>query len=297
MRVPDLLDKLGIRYVGQEHKHGRPGWVQVCCPWCDGGHQRYHLGIALGTATVNCWRCGRHRLGDALAAITGRSVADVLRLADGLDLRTDAAPVRPMGRLVLPGGLLRLDHAEAAAHRRYLAGRGFDPAHLARLWGLGAIGLAPRLAWRIFIPVYLHGKVVSWTTRAIGDRVEQRYVSASAEEEALPHRSLLYGEDYCRGAVIVHEGPADVWATGPGAVATLGTSYNQAQLARLSHYAVRAICFDNEPAAQRRASQLARDLSAFPGETLVVQLEAKDAGSAHPDEIAELRQAVLGELA
>ena len=104
------------------------------------------------------------------------------------------------------------------------------------------------------------------------------------------HKELLYGEDYCRGSVIIHEGPTDVWRTGPGAVALLGTGFTDAQVLRLSHYGLRIVCFDSEPAAQRRANKLCSLLDGFPGETINVVLDSKDPGSATPKEIAKLRK-------
>jgi hypothetical protein len=56
----------------------------------------------------------------------------------------------------------------------------------------------------------------------------------------------------------------------------------------------RVLCFDSEPDAQRRAHELARQLQAFPGETIVVKLETgKDPNSADPTEIKQLRERYL----
>ncbi len=172
------------------------------------------------------------------------------------------------------------------AHRAYLRGRGFDPEQIEAVWGIGGIGVASRLAWRLFIPVHLGGEVVSWTTRAIGDD-PVRYVSARPEEEALPIHSLLYGEDYLRYAVVVCEGPTDAWRIGPGAVALMGVKYTQAQVVRIARYPRRIICFD--PDAQERSRALASELAPFPGETLVVVPGAKDIAESSPDDIEEVR--------
>ena len=149
--------------------------------------------------------------------------------------------------------------------------------------------MSVRLPWRLFIPFHIHGEVVSWTTRSIGQN-GLRYVSASSDQEKVNHKSILYGEDFCRHAVIVHEGPFDVWRTGPGAVATCGTGFSRSQLLRLSNYPVRVICFDNEKQAQQRATELCDLLEPFPGETIQVTLDAKDAAEASDKEINQLRR-------
>jgi DNA primase len=192
--------------------------------------------------------------------------------------------------LKLPKGLGLLK----TQHRRYLKNRKFNPKELEALWNLQGIGVAARLAWRLFIPITLDGQVVSWSTRSLSDDHEGRYITASPNEEAVDHKSLLYGEDLVRGnAIIIVEGPTDAWRIGPGSVATLGTGYSRAQVKRMTSYAVRAICFDSEPAAQRRAGRLADLLEPFPGETVVVELDAEDPGKASPREVRLLRKAFL----
>jgi DNA primase len=97
-----------------------------------------------------------------------------------------------------------------------------------------------------------------------------------------------------RHAVIVCEGPIDAWTIGPGAVATCGLGYTRSQLMELSQFPVRVVCFDREPAAQKRARRLARQLQVFPGETHVVELETgKDANECQRNEIMELRKQFL----
>jgi hypothetical protein len=204
---------------------------------------------------------------------------------------TDRTPeLKRTGTLRLPGGREPL----LPQHRAYLAGRGFDPDELVRLWGLEGIGLGSlAYAWRVFIPIYSNDEIVSWTTRSISDKHDRRYRTAPATDEAISCKKLLYGADYARAAVIVVEGPADVWRIGPGAVATLGTAITQAQVLQLANFPTRAICFDNEPAAQMRARRLSDALAGLPGETVNVVLDAKDAGSATGEEIQELRRAFL----
>ena len=296
MGLIDILERLQIQHRGSGHRHGRQGWVQVDCPRCGRDSGKFHCGINLQNGAANCWQCGPHKLFGLLVDASGKTRADVARLLDGFQ-RTPRHQQdddnKPPGKLVLPGG--RVDLLDSLQHCDYLSGRGFDPAALVTLWQLEAIKLSGSgLNWRVFIPFVSGGQVVSWTTRSIGNH-PQRYISASAAQEAVPHRHLLYGEDYARHAVVVVEGPADVWAVGPGAVATCGLSYTPQQLFRLSEYPVRVICFDSSPAAQARAGALANDLAVFPGETHVVQLDAEDAGAAEEDEIQALRAFAFGD--
>lgn len=288
--LKELLERNSVRTYGVgEHHHARYGWVQIDCPWCNrpGGA---HLGINLKGNYAACWRCGPKRLGDILVQAARIPLRDAIEFVKSLPkYRPDTdAQTTATGRLVIPVGVGPLQRA----HINYLRGRGYT-RDVVPLWGAAGIGIAPRLGWRVFLPITHRGRTVSWTTRAISDNADMRYISASPEEEAINHKSILYGIDYVRHAAIVHEGPLDVWSVGPGAVATLGTSYTRAQVLALSRIPVRAICFDNEPEAQIRAARLVNDLAPFPGKTFNVKLDAKDASSATEDERILLRNSFL----
>jgi len=92
----------------------------------------------------------------------------------------------------------------------------------------------------------------------------------------------------------VCEGAFDAWRIGPGAVATLGVGYSEAQVGRILRFPIRAICFDSEPQAQKRARKLRDELTGFKGETYVIELEsAKDASEASEVEILQIRKEIL----
>lgn len=287
MTFEELLRDGNVSTAPQSHHHARSGWVQFDCPFCSAGSRRWRMGYNTRGGYVNCWACGRHKLVETVAELLRVTDREAWQKCQTLDrVRTPREDEKPAGKLVLPkhvGPLLK-------THRRYLERRGYDADELARVWELQGIGLASRLAWRVFVPVVSGGRVKSWTTRSVDDDAEPRYLSARPDEEEAPLKSLLYGEDYCRHAVVVHEGPADVWRTGPGAVATFGVNVSQAQVLRLSRFPVRVVCFDSSRDAQRQALKLLDSLTPFPGETWNVVLDAKDAGEASPREIRELRE-------
>lgn len=147
----------------------------------------------------------------------------------------------------------------------------------------------PILSWRIYIPILWKGRRVSWTSRAIGN-VSQRYYSASADQEEINHKHLVYGMDFCRSSIVIVEGPADVWAIGPGAGALFGTAFTPAQIRKLIDIPYRYICFDSSPDAQREATKLAEALSVFPGVTENLLLDAKDPGEASSKELNSIRR-------
>lgn len=289
MNLTEIFKEHNIPYKTEGHHHCRPDWIQIDCPFCGRDSHKWHLGYSLEDNYLNCWQCGSHPLIKTLVELTGFSSTKCEQILKGIE-PTKTKKEKPKGKLKLPKGIEEL----ARPHLRYLIERGFDPAELEKLWKIKGISISSYLPWRIFIPIIYHGRTVSWTTRSISHSNKiTRYISASLKEESTPHKSLLYGEDYARQAIIITEGPFDVWRIGTGAVATLGTGYSQAQAFRMTSYPKRVICFDNEKEAQKRAKKLCDSLSVFPGETFNVQLDAKDAASASKREIMRLRKEFL----
>lgn len=292
MTFTEILDKYGVEYW-TEGKYTRQGWIQLHCPFCTGGTNpdKPYMGYNPTSNAITCWRCGIHPVGHTIQILTGVPWKEVKELLP--DLETDEyrkETKRLQGKLKLPKDLVEiLGTRECRAHREYLYERGSLPGEIVRLWDIKGICTAPRLGWRLFIPIYHQGRVVSWTTRGLTDK-EPRYVSASPEEEAISHKEICYGGDYVGARAIVVEGPLDVWRIGPGAIATLGTNVTLSQLAQIAQIPYRVIAFDVEPAAQERAERLCDSLSILPGETYKVVLDSNDPGSATDKEIKKLRR-------
>ena len=286
--IQELLATEGIEFMGEDHRHVRSGWIGIDCPYCADGSGKFHMGIFKGTGAVSCWRCGSHSLRQVLTDIlrvTGHRAGVLIRRTTFEDV--PEATVTREG-LSMPKGLRDLPHQ----HRQYLAKRGLDPYEIERLWGLRATVQHASLPWRLFIPIIENDQTVSWTTRTIG-KAQPRYISASPSQESVDHKSILYGEHYCTHSIIVHEGPADVWATGPGATAIFGSYPTIAQIKKIAKYPIRILCFDSDTKAQQRAKRLADQLQAFPGETILSHLETgEDAADAKEHELNELRKLI-----
>lgn len=287
MTILEILDEFGVPYRQTgEHHHVTTGWVGMDCPHCSPESGKFRLGYNLAWNRMSCWVCGSQQLIPALCAITNQPYPKIKDLVGGMDrsLVAKEEPIR--GNLVLPVGVGTL----LPIHRKYLKERRFDPDELEKMWKIQGIGFAPKLAWRIFIPIIFRGSVVSWTTRSVSDNHHARYRGASPSQERMRAKSLLYGEYHSRHSIIVCEGPTDVWRIGPGAVATLGVGTTRSQLIRMVRYPKRFVCFDSDKDAQRRAKDLCLQLLPMGGETHNIVLDAKDAGSAKPKEIKQLRR-------
>jgi hypothetical protein len=245
------------------------------------------MGYNANGGFINCWRCGGHSLVSVLLEYTGLSYKQIKKMIDGLD----SIQVQPVMRENIKGFLQipsKVGHLKDI-HVRYLSERGFDYNEIQRLWQVKSTGIVGNLKWRLFIPIIHKGQVVSWTTRSLGDS-KFKYVSAKPEQELIPHKNILYGSDYVRNCAIITEGPLDVWAIGPGAVATFGTSFTQSQVLELLRIPHRIVCYDNEKEAQKQAHKLCDTLGAFKGRTYNIVLDSKDPGEAKLSELKRLRK-------
>lgn len=248
------------------------------------------MGFNIAYGYVNCWRCGRHRLDETLEEVLGLPRSEVRKVFREIDLDKSAVPVKKRGKLVVPPcvGPLERPHIRYLQHVRRLYVK-----EAVQLWDLGGIGLRGtryNLQWRIYIPIYLHGEQVSWTTRSISDTTKKKYRTAHPEEEAVSHKEVLYGADYARGTILIFEGPPDVWKVGPGAVCTFGTQWSWDQLLKIVSFPRRIICYDNEETAQHMAKEMKKLLDLYDGETenKVLDRRARDFSLKQVNELRRL---------
>ena len=288
MTLEDLLLQYSIPTAPESHHHSRQGWIQVDCPLCGRGSRKYHLGYNITGRFFNCWQCGSGNPTKIIQELFNLNYSDAEKIFKGL----------PKSRKIITEvyrGNYKPPPSEPLSplHRKYLKSRRFEPSEVKKLWEVSGTTTG-RLSWRLLIPIIHKGEKVSWTTRTIGNS-STRYISASPEEESVNHKNILYGGDYVRDTVIICEGPTDVWRVGPGAVAIMGLLISSSQLLWLKNIPRRIVCLDNSMPARKRAKRIASELSLFPGETEIIQIDAEDPGSMDEKEVSLIRKLYLGD--
>lgn len=271
-----------IPSIESGHHHCHDGWIQLHCPQCAGGKGGWHLGYNLERGNFNCWRCGPIKVTDAIAGLLHLSrredIYKVLKeYQKGEEPLAKKEKVDRRGPVPRPPGLAPLQ----AQHKKYLKRRGFDPDRIVDEWGaLGTAHLSGEWNWRVVCPICeQEGQVVAYLGRSISDEAKPKYRMTRDEDVLVDPRSLLYGiHRVQRDAVVIVEGPTDVWRLGPGAVALLGIDWKKEQANRLRKFHRRYILFDPDDNAQQRADALANHLSLFEGETEIVTGLSTDPG-------------------
>lgn len=212
-----------------------------------------------------------------------------------------AAAVEEAASIALPGGLIPVSDLPADHPAvRYLHERGFEPQELSQCWQVAYCEAAPDASppvWqRLVIPVYRPPLLVNasapepdvlagWQARTPGPPAEgaPKYLFA----KGLRKSKLLYGLPQAlasTGAVVVFEGPTDVWRLGTGGVALFGKSLSDEQCRLLrSHFHGRPLVIaldrDAQGEAEEARERLWRARWADEGDSRVLLLELPEGGN------------------
>lgn len=277
------------------YKNLSKNWLcAINCPIC-GNDDGFHMGIPMDGSYSYCWRHGSSSLIAVTSALTPSIPFVKLKEEYGGEESV-------VDRLNVRKHVETLDYdfpsmLESKAAVKYLTKRGFDAEYLAEKYHLGWGGVTGKWAYRIILPLFHEGVVVSWQGRIIQNVPDvPRYITLGVEESKVDPKSVLFNQDNCiEDSVLFVEGPMDVMKFGDGALCSFGTTVTESQIQSLVRYQKVVLCFDNEESAQAKARKVAQKLSACGVKTVMnvnLDMGDKDVGDLTQDEIKELRQGV-----
>lgn len=304
--LPDVLRQYGVAFApAGADRHVRTGWVGRQCPYCTGS-PGLHLGYNLEKGFFHCWRCGFHPSVDViqkLCHVDLPTALEIYRSADGpvpgRSKAKDQRVQKAIGsrRYKRPSGVGPM----LGNHRRYLAGRGFDPDEVEAEWGVEGTGPISRLddldyRFRLFVPIYWDGVESTFQARDVTGKSEVKYKACPTDRELVHHKHVVYRHPRYEGSLgIAVEGVTDAWRLGPMAFAVFGIEYRIEQLDAIAGlYGSVAVLFDAEPTAMAQARKLAGQLSNRGVRATVFRLEDDaDPGSMSRDDARRAVDAVL----
>ena len=151
----------------------------------------------------------------------------------------------------------------------------------------------PIWAYRIILPLYHDGVIVSWQGRLIENIQDvPRYMTLGVEKSLVDPKSVLFNIDNCRADTVVFvEGPFDVMRFGDGACCSFGTTVTESQLHALAKYNRVIVAFDAD--AVSKGQKIAQKLSAMGVKevfNLDLELGERDMGDLTETEVAVLRK-------
>lgn len=307
MDLVQLYKDYNVDFRTEGHKHCRPGWVNVECPFCT-GNPGYHLGATLKGTIFRCWRCGWKPTRLALQKILNLPEATVNKLiiqykgtiAQEYEKeleKTHETYSRPSN--IIP---LKKSHAE------YLSKRAYDPEEIVRKWGVMSTGHISLLkteektidySHRLFIPITWNGEEVSFQTReTIFSKIKQpvKYLACPEAVEKMNHKHILYGnQNKWKDTGICVEGVTDVWRLGFNSFATFGIEFKPYQVNQMMHFKKVFIIFDDETQAQRQARELQFELSIRKIHSEIIKIKG-DPGGMPQDEADSLVRSLMRKI-
>jgi hypothetical protein len=250
-----FLNSYGIHYVTYG-KNTRAGEVSIACPLC-GDDPSEHLGIDPKTGSWSCWRNREHSGKKPFKLVSGllgcsyshaRMVVEQYSRSDpdsfdDIDKLLDAAPVDKKF-VVVEDGLCLPDNFKTPKRNgstnrywEYLYDRGFDDVDdLIDVYSIKCCSVGE---WkdRVILPIYLEGKLVTWTGRAIINPIgAPRYKTLSAKEGSNPRAIIPITETLLGYSNLISEG-GTVLVLEEGPIDALKLDYYG------YNYGVRATCF------------------------------------------------------
>jgi hypothetical protein len=258
MDIIQLYNDFSIPHMTEGHKHCRPGWVNVECPFCS-GNPGLHLGFDLTLNRYVCWRCGWHAIIPTLSTllkIPEYEVRNVVKQYNLLYIPT----IEPIIHIRKKSHKLPSNTAPMQLqHKIYLEKRGFDADKLEREWNLLGTGPISTLSTgmdnekiidfkhRIIAPIHWNGQEVSFQARDITGKSKLKYISCPEDRELIDLKRLIYGQsENWKDVGICVEGITDAWRFGSVAFSTFGIKYTDEQVRLIGKIFKRVfICFDS----------------------------------------------------
>ena len=156
--IQNLFDDYNISYQTEGHKHCRPGWINIECPFCS-GNPGYHLGFCIQHGYFTCWRCGNKRIDKVISKLLGISSNEagilIKEYASYFSVK-EPKNIKPrIKAFKYPSDTIPLTKRQA----EYLKSRGFNIGYLKNTWRIDTgTGPASRLdeadyKHRILIPI------------------------------------------------------------------------------------------------------------------------------------------------
>lgn len=296
MDIIRLYRDFNVEHLTEGHKHTRPGWVNTKCPFCE-GHEGYHLGWNLEDEFYTCYRCGYHPLIKTLSELLNINYQAVIDILPDYGVNRTVLKRRKPDKkpFEFPSSVTEL----WKPHLKYLNERGFNAREIEKFWSLKATGPVSKLGlidyrFRIIIPFYWNGQIVSFDSRDVTNKQRNKYQACPKEREIIEHKKILYGnQEYWEHTGIVVEGPTDVWRLGPSSCATSGIKYTPAQVKTIANAFKRvAVVYDDEVQAQLQANKLVAELKFRGVDAWNVKIKG-DPGSLKQHEADELVKSIL----
>lgn len=248
----------------------------------------------------HCWKCGGNDLNRTLSLLLGIPRTELPAVLSQYEGRSGV--LQELNKKTAKAKHLELPNTGfTSAERKYLISRNFSPRFLHEKYRVVGGGVAGDWKYRIIIPLYYKGVLVSWTGRSIlgkqtlKDKKIPRYKNLSIEKSIINPKECLFNIDHAyKKTVVLTEGAFDVMNMGDNFICSFGTELTQAQVKIIAERFEKVfIMFDNEPEAQKKARKFGMQIASMGVEVEVVdaysEFNKNDGGELSSEEVKKIR--------
>jgi len=280
-------------------KNVTKNWLEINCPFCN-DDPSFHCGIS-PQRLFNCHICGEKgdvvKLVKQIESCSWYIAKDIVeQFSEDITVGLKKDSIRyssKIDRLNLPKISLSLP---CLIHKNYLIKRNFDPDYLTKKYKLKFCYNIGEWKFRIIIPFFLDGKLITWTGLDVTGKAEIKYKHLANEKSVVPVKKILYNIDSIpqNSSMVVVEGVTDKWRIEKNCVATMGIQYTEEQVEMILKKNPKKVIvlFDSEPKAISMAYKLANQLSLFIKDVSVIELDDGDPCDLNIDKIKEIRDMI-----
>lgn len=293
--VLTLLNNENISYI-TSGKNVTAGWAELRCIYPTCHDPSKHLGINLQTGWFHCWSCSNK--GDFIKFIMmvrHVGVGKAKEIAETLTYgRTIGGPLAKRKGYISPDSLLPKECCPKLpkTHSEYLIDRGLDPKRLVKDYKILACDHRGEFPFRIIIPIFVNGTIVSFTSRDVTGQQRDRYKSLSVDKSIIPAKDCLYNIDNIANRALIVEGPFDVFKLGGETIATLGTGFTKAQVRSLIEKELDQVYILYDVGADKQAKDLAYTIAPYIKEVEILTLDHGDPGEMTEKEVKKLKRMI-----
>ena len=283
MELKEFLEDFDIEYW-ESGKNVTYGWINIQCPFCDDDSN--HLGIRLSDLTCHCWKCGRKRLISIIKEVTDLTYKEAKEIFKRIEASDAPRKIEPEENFALIDTETFVKMPDEASkvfpklHRMYLKKRRFNYKQLIRKYKIKAVYNFGKYAFRIIIPIYKNGTLISFTSRDVTDYGEPKYLHASEAECAVRPKDLIYGLDEIPvgGDAILVEGVFDKWRLGKSAICSFGTQLSGKQYVELAQKEINNLFmfFDQDRGGQKAVKASSKHIAPLARNVEVIRIKGHD---------------------
>jgi len=272
----------------------KANWVNVACPYCGGNS--FHLGFHVLNDYCSCFKCGGHNLRRTLTKLLNVPANTLSQLLEPFQIKNAILKKLNKEQKLNKEKIELPNFPLSKAEKDYLLSRHFSPKQLVDLYNIQGGGWVGEWKNRIIIPIYLGGKLVSWTSRTIIAGREPRYKNLANEESVIDPKKIFFNLDNCYGkSVVLLEGPFDVLRFGDNGICGFGITLTKTQVLYLSERFNKIyLLFDSQRIAQKKAREYGMTLQGHGLDVYIVDAFSdygcKDAGEMPPFKMKQLKK-------